>query len=276
MKVKAKKTYGALWGLIFGSVIFALCIWGVNFALSDGDKVLKIMIEAPIYLFLGLFILVLIGAFNNYYIIDDKDIKIKWGFSTITIPWENVRGVVNIEGPSNIFSILGVSWPGFIVGLYSVKGLGTAKMFGTDVSNGFLYLKTDKGYFGITPEDKELYNLIAEKSSCEVETVDMNELSEEVKGKSLMEDGFYKLLYNLNIIFIVGFALYLTIFFSGSGASNFVVLLLVLAIGLFFFNISNAARLFQFSDTGGYVLLLLGIAITGIFWILSFSEITLK
>lgn len=274
MKVKTKKTYGALWGLLFGLIIFSFCIWGVNFALADGDIVLKVMIEIPIYLFLGLFILILIGAFNNHYIIDDEDIKIKWGFSTITIPWENVKGVVNVVGSSNIYSILGVSWPGFIFGLYTVKGLGTAKMFGTDTSDGFVYLKTDKGYFGITPEDKEICNLIAEKSSSEVEIVDMDELSEEVKGKSLMEDNFYKLLFNLNIIFILGFAMYLSIFFPGSGAPNFIILLLVLAIGLFFFNISNAARLFQFSDTGGYVLLLLGIAITGIFWILSFSEIT--
>ncbi|NLB88819.1 MAG: hypothetical protein GX790_06270 [Syntrophomonadaceae bacterium] len=275
MKVKPKKTYGALWGLLFGIAIFSFCIWGVNFALGDEDKALKIMLEFPIYLFLGLFVLLLIGGFNNYYVIDEKDIKIKWGFSTITIPWENVKGVVNVEGSSNLFSIFGVSWPGFIVGLYSVKGLGTAKMFGTDATKGFLYLKTDKGYYGITPENKELASMIAQKCSLEVETVNMNELSEEVKGKSLMEDNFYRLLYTLNIIFIVGFALYLALFFPGSGAPNFVVLLLVLAIGLFFFNISNAARLFQFSDTGGYVLLLLGIAITGIFWILSFSEITL-
>ena len=102
-------------------------------------------------------------------------------------------------------------------------------MFGTDASKGFLYLKTAKGYYGLTPQDKHLANMIAEKFP-EVETVNMNELSEEVKGKSLMEDNFYRLLYILNIIFIVGFALYLAIFFPGSGAPNFVVLLLVLAI----------------------------------------------
>lgn len=275
MKVKPKKTYGAWLGLLFGLITFAFCIWGVNYALADGDKVLKLLIEIPIYLFLGLFVLLLIGAFNNYYIISDEEIKIKWGFRTINIPWENVRGVVNVTGTSNLFSIFGVSWPGFIVGLYSVKGLGTAKMFGTDTSKGFVYLKTDKGYFGITPEDVNLYKLIAEKSACEIEYVDMNKLSEEIKGKNLMEDGFYKLLFTLNIAFILGFALYLALFFPGSGAPNFIVLLLVLAVGLFFFNISNAARLFQFSDSGGYILLVLGIAITGTFLILSFSEISL-
>ena len=275
MKVKTKKTNGAWLGLIFGLLTFAFCIWGVNYALADGDRILKLLIEIPIYLFLGIFVLLLIGAFNTYYIIDDTGIKIKWGFHTVNIAWESVQGVVDVQGASNLFSIFGVSWPGYIVGLYSAKGLGTVKMYGTNTAEGFVYLKTDKGYFGLTPEDANLHQLIAEKSGTEAEKTDMNKIPEEVKGKSLMEDSFYKLLFILNIIFILAFALYLAIFFPGSGAPRFIILLLVLAVGLFFFNISNAARLFQFSDSGGYILLTLGIAVTGTFFILSLSEISL-
>ncbi len=276
MKVKTKKTYGAWWGLIFGIIVFSFCIWGVNFSLSGEDRILKLLIELPIYLFLGIFILLLIGAFNTYYEMNDSEFRIVWGFYKVSIPWENVTGVVNVQGASNLFSIFGASWPGYIVGLYSAKGLGTVKMYGTNPNKGFIYLKTDKGFFGLTPEDTSLHEKIAAKSGVEVEVVDMDKVPLEIKGKSLMKDPFYRLMFILNIIFILAFALYLTIFFPGSGAPKFIILLLVLAVGLFFFNISNAARLFQFSDSGGYILLALGIAITGTFFILSLSEISLK
>ncbi len=275
MKLKTQRTYGPWIGLFLGLLVFGFCIWGVNFALADGDEVLKLLIEIPIYFFLVLYIIILIGAFNTYYFCDDTGIKIRWGLYKIFIPWQKVEGVTKIEGKSNLFSILGVSWPGLIVGLYQVKGLGTAKMFGTNPNQGFMYLRTKLGFYGLTPESDEMYKIIAERSNTEIETLDMDSLSVDEKGEGLMEDNFYRFLFYLNIAFLTIFALYLLVFFPGSGAPNFIVLLLVLAVGLFFFNISNAARLYQFSDTGGYILLLLGLAITGIFIILSLSEITL-
>lgn len=275
MKFKTKKSYGAWFGLLLGLVVFGFCIWGVNFSLADGDKTLKIMIEVLIYLFLGIYLIIIIGAFNTYYIVDDAGIKIKWGLRSTTIPWEDMQGIVKVKGQSNYFSIFGVSWPGYIAGLYNIKGLGTAKIYGSDISEGFLYLKTSMGYYGLTPRDNTLYEHIATQINSDIEHVDMDELPEEEKGKGLMEDRFYRLMFYMNIIFLVGFALYLAIFFPGSGAPNVVILLLVLAIGLFFFNVSNAARLYQFNETGGFILLVLGVAITGIFIILSLSEISL-
>lgn len=274
MKIKTKKSYGAWLGLVLGTIIFGFCIWGVNFALADGDKTLKVMIEILIYLFLGIFLIIIIGAFNTYYILDDSEIKIKWGFRKTIIPLENILGIMEVKGKSNYFSIFGVSWPGYIAGLYNIKGLGTAKIYGTDISEGFLYLKTSSGYYGLTPRNNNLSQDIAIKINQDIEYLDMDELPLEKKGKGLMEDRFYKLMFYMNIFFLLAFALYLVIFFPGSGAPNAVILLLVLAIGLFFFNISNAARLYQFSDTGGFILLVLGVAITGIFIILSLFEIT--
>ncbi|NLJ73076.1 MAG: hypothetical protein GX333_08705 [Syntrophomonadaceae bacterium] len=274
MKIKTKKSYGAWLGLFLGTIIFGFCIWGVNFALADGDKTLKVMIEVLIYLFLGIFLIIIIGAFNTYYILNDSEIKIKWGFRKTIIPLENIHGIMEVKGKSNYFSIFGVSWPGYIAGLYNIKGLGTAKIYGTDISEGFLYLKTSSGYYGLTPINNNLSQDIATKINQDIEYLDMDELPLEKKGKGLMEDRFYKLMFYMNIFFLLAFALYLAIFFPGSGAPNAVILLLVLAIGLFFFNISNAARLYQFSDTGGFILLVLGVAITGIFIILSLFEIT--
>ncbi|HZK44228.1 MAG TPA: PH domain-containing protein [Syntrophomonadaceae bacterium] len=275
MKYKTKKTFGAWWGFFLGLIIFTFCIWGVNYSLGPDDKTLKTMIEVLIYLFLGVYLIVLAGAFNTYYILDELGIKIRWGFHSVVIPWENIQGVVDVHGEGNFFSIFGVSWPGHIAGLYLIKGLGTAKIYGTDTTSGFTYIKTSSGYYGLTPEDTNLINLISEKSNNDIEIVDIDKIPKEEKGKNIKKDSFYRLLLTLNIIFIAVFALYLAIFFPGSGAPKFIILLLVLAIGLFFFNITNAARIFQFNEQGGYFLLVLSIAVTGIFLILSLSEVSL-
>ena len=104
----------------------------------------------------------------------------------------------------------------------------------------------------------------------------MDAIDPEIKGENMQDDNFYRILFRLNIVFLAIFALYLAIFYPGSGAPPFTVLLLVLAIALFFFNIGNAGRLFQFSSTGGYVLQIISLAVTGLFIILALSEITLK
>jgi hypothetical protein len=103
----------------------------------------------------------------------------------------------------------------------------------------------------------------------------MDEMPVEQKGKRMQDDRFYKLYYRLNIFFLAAFALYVAIFCPGSEASPFIILLLLLAIALFFFNMSNAARLYQFSQQGGYITLLISLFVTGVFLILAISEISL-
>jgi hypothetical protein len=66
----------------------------------------------------------------------------------------------------------------------------------------------------------------------------------------------------------------MVLFYPGSGAQPFTVLLLVLALALYFFNVSNASRLYNFSEQGGYILMGVGLAVTGTFLILALSEIS--
>lgn len=275
MIFKTKKSAGFWVGLVFGVVIFGFCLWGIGYSLGEEDQVLKVLLYVPAYLFLGIFILLLIGAANHNYRLEDQGFIINWGFRKIFVPWQDVNQIIKVEGRSNFFSVLGFSWPGYIVGLYSVKGIGTVRMYGTRHEDGFIYLKTNRGFFGLTPEDNSMITTIAEKAEKSIETININELSEEEAGTSPKEDNFYNLLLKLNIFFLALFALYLAIFYPGSGAPRFTILLLVLAIGLFFFNIGNASRLYQFSSMGGYFLLVLSIAVTGTFLILSLSEISL-
>jgi hypothetical protein len=276
MYYEASKSNGVLIGLVMGVVIFGFIIWGIGYSLTDTDKLLKLLLYIPTYLFLVIYLYFLLGATNLSYVVHDHMMVVNWGIRKIPIKWEDVTEVIKVEGKSNLFSILGLSWPGYMIGLYSVKGLGLARMYATTPQKGFIYLKTNRGLFGITPHNNELANIIAEKSHKKLETVNMDQVDEEVKGKSLQDDFFYGLLFKLNVILLAAFAIYMGIFFPGSGTPNILVLLLVLAVALFFFTIGNAGKLFQFSDIGGYILLLIGLAVTGTFFILAFSEITLK
>jgi len=148
-------------------------------------------------------------------------------------------------------------------------------MYATKPQTGFAYIKSNKGFYGITPQDASMISVIANKIDKHIEEVEMDTLSEEIKGKNIQVDPFYQLLFKLNIFLLSAFAIYLGWLFPGSDASRFMILYLVLAIGLFFFNLGNAGRLYNFSNQGGYILLVISLAVTGIFFILAFSHISL-
>jgi hypothetical protein len=273
------KFRGIIFGLIMGLVVFGFSFWGIGFSLGPEDATLKLMLYLPAYFFLFIYASILLSACNMNYSIEDDGLVITWGLRKIMINWQDIENIILVEGKSNLYSIFGMSWPGYMIGLYNAKGLGTARMYATNPWKGFLYIKSSKGFYGITPEDeylKELLQVMAKKSGKPVEKVNMDLMDPEIKGENIQDDNFYRILFRLNIIFLVGFGIYLALFFPGSGAPNFTVLLLVLAIALFFFNIGNAGRLFQFSSTGGYVLQVISLAVTGLFIILALSEITLK
>lgn len=274
-----KKLRGISFGILMGLVVFGFSFWGIGFSLGPEDTTLKLLLYIPAYLFLFIYIVLLFSAFNLGYRIEGDGLVINWGLRRIHIAWQEIENIIQVEGQSNLYSIFGMSWPGYMVGLYAAKGLGTARMYATDPWKGFIYIKSSRGFYGITPAEEELKSMLevmAEKAHKPVEKVNMDTMDPDIKGESMQDDNFYHILFRLNIIFLVGFGAYLALCFPGSGAPDFTVLLLVLAVALFFFNIGNAGRLFQFSSTGGYVLQVISLAVTGLFIILALSEITLK
>jgi len=265
--------------MLMGLVVFGFSFWGIDFSLGPEDATLKLLLYIPAYLFLFIYTVLLLSAFNLSYRIENDGLVINRGLRRIHIAWQEIESITKVEGQSNLYSVFGMSWPGYMIGLYAAKGLGSARMYATDPENGFIYIKSTQGFYGITPAEKELENLLAvmaDKTHKPVEKVNMDAMDPEIKGENIQDDNFYRILFRLNIIFLVGFAAYLALCFPGSGAPNFTILLLVLAVALFFFNIGNAGRLFQFSSVGGYVLQVISLAVTGLFIILALSQITLR
>jgi Protein of unknown function (DUF2679). len=273
MNFRPKKAYGGWVGLIIGILIFGFIIWGINYALDESDVTLKLLLTIPTYLFLAGYLYLVLGAFNLRYKVEDDALHIIWSFHKKSIPWEDFEEVIEVKGRANLLPFLAVSWWGYTLGLFSIRGLGSVRMYATHTNDGFYYFKTNKGLFGITPEDLGLLPAVIDKTGKTLQLIDMDEMPSEQKGECIHEDRFYKMYYNLNIIFLAVLATYLGIFFPGSGAPKFIILLPVLALVLFIFNSSNARRLYQFSSQGAYFTLLLGIAVSGIFIILSLAKV---
>jgi len=278
MDYRPRKSYGAWYGLIVGGVVFGICLWGINFSLGEEDRVLKLMLLIPAYLFLLAYIGFLVSAFGLGYKTGDKGLTIKAGFRRFTIPYDQINELIILEGHFNIFSMIGANWPGLKMGLFTVRGIGPVRLYSTRPSQGFLYIKSSQGLIGITPSDEvysELLQTLEEKSGKTAIKFDIDSIPDEIKGENAREDNFFRLLLRINFIMLLAYGIYLAVFFPGSGAPNFIVLLLVLALALFFFNIGNSERLYQFSSTGGYAMLALGILVTGIFFILTLGELSL-
>lgn len=280
MFFKLKKASGILFGLIAGGIVFGFVFWGINYALVDPKyATLKIMLVIPAYLFLIIYAYLFLSSLNMAYRADEHGFHIHWGIRKISIPWKEIEHVIHVKGKSNMYSVLGTSWPGHTIGLFVARGLGSVRMYATHPKKGFIYLKSSKGFYGVTPVEEDLSKMldtISEKTGHHIHVMDMDLLDPEIKGESMHDDPFYKILLWLNIGLLALFAGYMAVFYPGSGVPRFIILLLVLAVALFFFSLSNANRLYQFSTSGGYILLVLGIAVTGIFMILSLSEISLK
>jgi len=273
MTYRPKKAYGGWVGLVLGLVIFGFIIWGINYSVDDSDNTLKLLLIVPTYLFLVLYVYLLFGAFTLNHKMEQDALVIIWGLQRKRITWDQFDEIIEVKGRANLQPFLAVSWWGYTLGLYSVRGLGSVRMYATHTDEGFLYLKTKKGFYGITPEDHALRAVLIDKTGKTLQSVDMDKMSSDDKGECLHEDRFFDMYYKLNLIFLGIFAGYLGIFFPGSGAPKFTILLLVLAVVLFIFNVANAKRLYQFSSQGAYLTLLIGLAVTGIFIILSFSAV---
>lgn len=277
MKIELQKTNKVWVAVLQGLIVFTFCLWGIEYSVGE-HTVFKYMLLVPAYLFLAAFIYILIGMCNMSYRLTERGFVITWGVQNIQVPWEEVNHIIHVQGESNLFPIIGANWPGYKVGLFNARGLGPVRMYATCPEKGFIYLKTSKGFFGLTPQNDKIDDMIVELSSRtgkEIEVINMEKIPIEIKGENAKQDRFYSMLMYINIVFLLIFAIYLGIFFPGSGAPRILVLLLVLAVSIFFFNTGNANRLYQFSSTGGYVMLALGILVTGIFLILSLGEISL-
>ncbi len=271
MVCKPVKFKGLILGLLLAGFFFGITIWGINFALGPEDKVFRLMLLIPTYVILFGFAVVWLGLATIKYRANDDGLAIFWAFKRYTIPWSEISEVMSVSGRLNFVNFFGISWPGYIAGIYEVRGVAICKIFGTNLKQ-LLVINSGPMSYGITPS-QEFANLIAERSTNKLTSVDLYDLPDEVIGKVISEDLLYIGLFALNIICLTFFMIYLGIFFPGSGATSMVILLLVLAWALLAFNMVNATRLYHYAPVASYALWSVDLIINITFLVISMSMI---
>ncbi|MGE5398265.1 MAG: PH domain-containing protein [Chitinophagales bacterium] len=271
MVEKPKKAKGIFMGLILGVVFFGTVIGGVSYSLGPDDMILKMVLLVPSYALLALYLYLLFGFLTLKYLADDNGFTVKWATKRYFIPWSDLDGVTKMTGGCNLVNILGVSWPGSIAGSYIVKGYGFARVFANNVEE-MLILSSKNLSLGISISSG-LEKYIAERSGQELKTIDVFDLSKEETGNVVSEDLPYMILYALNIISILALAMYLAIFFPGSGANPMAVLLLSLEVALFSFNLATVTRLYHYMNLVAYLIWFIGLTINIVFFIMAFIAV---
>ncbi|ADI01890.1 MAG TPA: hypothetical protein GXX39_00075 [Syntrophothermus lipocalidus] len=276
MNYKPNKTVGVLVGLLLGVLGFGSVIWAINFSLVQPDeRTLKFLLLVPIYLFALFFLYILWGLLTLTYTVGESEFIIKWATRRIRIPWSEITDIIRVTGTKNLANLSGISWPGYMVGNYTLKGLGVVKMYATRVKGNVIVLATPHGNFAVTPVDEAGFLLeVSRRSGQEAREINCDGLSEEVRGKLLTEDIVYMSLYVLNLVILLGVILYQAMFFPGSGASRTVVLLPALGAGVLVFNIGNASRAYQFIPAAAYLIWGLSLLIMMTFLVLSVVTIS--
>lgn len=269
MVCKPVKLKGLLVGILIGLLFFGTIIWGVKFALGPEDRTFEMMLLGPAYAMLLVYTCLWLGLATTKYTANDDGLVISWLYKRYTIPWSDMTELIRVSGRLNLISFLGVHWPGYIAGTYEVKGVATCKLFGTDLEQ-LLVIKAGPISYGITPSN-EFMDLISERSQKELTAIDLYDVADDVIGKMINEDLVYLGLFALNVLCIIFLMIYLAIFFPGSGADPTVILLLVLSLAIFAFNMVNASRLFHYIAIAAYGLWLIGIIINITFLVISMS-----
>lgn len=112
----------------------------------------------------GILVLFLLGIFGYFiytaatlrYIIDGKDLIIKWAFSQKKIDLESINGIEKRIGIS-AFKVAGASWPGLHIGAFAVGDNNNVNLYATRITGDLILLKHKWETVGITPEDPDLF-----------------------------------------------------------------------------------------------------------------------
>lgn len=153
------KGNGAAWGLFIG--LAALGAMGA--ALLKGAPQMeagtRVALLPLVMIMLALSVVMGYLAYGVYtlrYTVKDDAVEVHWAFHDTIIPINRITGVERHQGTWKAIRLFGASWPGFHLGFYKVAGIGTVRLYATQLVSGeLIVLKSDKLTVGITPIDTE-------------------------------------------------------------------------------------------------------------------------
>lgn len=284
---KPVPTLGGVIGFAAFVVLVVILGGGLSFSLAESSALMKAMLMIPFLIFALFGFYVVLAFFAISYRIEDDGLYIRWGLMNKRIPWDSIRSIERIKGMPKVWPVFGANWPGYSAGAFTISGLGVMSVFGTELEDNLVVLRTGIGVFGVTPAEVAVFlELVQKKTSLIAQQVDLDEIQEALLQPVPSEDNIYLALAGLNFICVIGYVAYLAAFFPSKVSEALakgvaappreLVLLAVIAVAMFFINISSARKVYQNMTAGGYMMWGIGIFITIFFaslsiYVISFS-----
>lgn len=151
----ARRSYG--WLFLFLLTIFLLFIgfFTLQLYMAIGDTILLI----PSLLILGVALFQIIVLANLPYMryeLNDEKLVIKCGFILkYVIPLSSIKRVVKRDLEISLWSSFRL--PGLALFRVPYADVGVVKMCATSMSRGIILIETDRGLYGITPDNEEQF-----------------------------------------------------------------------------------------------------------------------
>jgi len=278
-------------GGVLGFVVFLMLVAGIGggftYALAEASATVRAMLMIPFFIFALLGFYIVLAFFTIKYSASSESLDLQWGIWKRRIAWSEIQAIERVKGLPKIWPVFGANWPGYCAGAFSISGLGVMTIFGTEIEDNLIVIRSEKGVFAITPAQiSSFLEIVQKKTKLFIQNLDLDDMPEAVMQPVPSEDNIYLALAGLNFVSLLGFIAYLVAFFPGAvsaaksqgipGPPRELVLLAVISLVLFFVNIGSARKIYQNMAAGSYMLWGIGIFITLFFaalsmYIISFS-----
>lgn len=268
-KFKTPKTHGFLVGLVGGVLSFTVLIIIIRVVLLPEEHTLKMLFYAPL-IFLGfLYLYFLSGSVYCCYELTNKSVMLNHGPEHVNIPYQDVKQIQILQGKPVYYPIVGMSWPGHMMGLYLLMGVGAVRLYAAKLDNGSVLLRTKLANFIIMPEKLEMLEILSTASGVPVEILDLDELSGDFHTYNLYNDLAVKALKFVNLVGLMIFLGFLLVYLPENLNCKKLVLLLVLDVLLMWANFSNTKRLYPYSRLAAILMQVISLLFTAIFVLIS-------
>lgn len=156
------KMAGYRWGVLMLIIITGIVAFPILLTLRLGIqgpaatlRVFHLSMTAVVLLVSGMFVYLLYALKTMQYEITPDDLIIRWGAARVRVPLGRIKGVEKVPGTMTGIRTFGVSWPGYYVGVFRMRGLGKVDMFATRLKGEVVLVHTAERSFVLTPEDMD-------------------------------------------------------------------------------------------------------------------------
>lgn len=204
------KRSGYIWGFVIVALVVAasglpvVLTWLAN--AEGGGNAFAIGATAFAGFMVALFAYLLYALGTLRYDLTADGLTIHWGIMKITIPYGRIRDVRVVPGTLSGLRTMGVAWPGYYIGMFSLRGIGRVEAYATRMRENVVLVETGRQTYLLSPDAPEEFEAELRTKMVDVPAV----LHEEARAHApFWADPLAVLLVLGNVAVLAGSFLYL-------------------------------------------------------------------